>query len=164
MSMSRTLLLLMALLVGTHGRAQVKKAEVKDLAFMQGRWFVAHEWGDMEEYWGEPMGNNMVSSYRCVKNGKVVFYEFVVIEQGENVPVLLLRHFNPGNIAWEDKTTPQRYPLVELTANKATFKDDANDVLLRYELTAPDALTVTLVEKNKQGVPETIYFRYKRKS
>ncbi|MHA4812545.1 DUF6265 family protein [Flavitalea flava] len=67
----------------------------------------------MEEFWGPPIGNNMICSYRCVKDGKVVFYEFVVIEQkdtlSESVPVMILRHFKPGSISWEDKDKPNLF-------------------------------------------------------
>jgi hypothetical protein len=57
--------------VGSY--AQGIKASIKGLSFMAGTWTIKHKWGDMEEFWGPPMGDNMVSSYRCVKDGKVVF-------------------------------------------------------------------------------------------
>ena len=86
--------------------AQIPPKDIKALAFISGKWKTTTSWGDMEEYWSEPMGNCMVCAYRCVKDGKVVFYEFIVIEQMTSGPVMKLRHFSPGNIAWEDKDKP----------------------------------------------------------
>ena len=62
-------------LVTTAGDAQVPPKEIKDLGFMAGKWVTHSAWGDMEENWSEPMGNSMMCSYRCVKDGKVIFYD-----------------------------------------------------------------------------------------
>lgn len=142
--------------------AQEFKASVKDLAFMSGTWTVNHKWGDMEEFWGPPMGNCMVSSYRCVKDGKVVFYEFVVIEQGGNVPVMKLRHFNPGSIGWEEKNAPLDYPLIAFEKNKAVFGPKDQSLRLTYALISGN-LQVPLEEKNKNNEWEKMMFNYIRK-
>ncbi len=96
------------LLIGIFSKShsQTFKAKLQDLSFMSGTWYQHHEWGDMEEFWGKPMGDCMICSYRCVKDGKVLFYEFIVIEQSDSVPVMKLRHFKPGNIGWEEKNNP----------------------------------------------------------
>ena len=142
--------------------AQQFKASVSDLAFIAGTWQVKHEWGDMEEYWGAPIGNSMVSSFRCVKDGKPVFYEFVIIEQEGDVPVMKLRHFNPGSIGWEEKNAPLSYPLVSLERNKAVFEAKDQSVRLIYAV-ASDKLDVILEEKNKKGELEKIVFNFSLK-
>lgn len=154
--------LLALLLFSFSTYAQEFKASINDLAFMSGTWTMQHEWGDMEEFWGPPMGNSLISSYRCVKDGKVVFYEFVVIEQVENIPVMKLRHFNPGSIGWEDKNSPLEYPLASLTQNKAVFEAKDKSLRLIYQLKAGN-LDVILEEKNKNNEMEQIVFSYKRK-
>src|SRR5579863_6202246 len=129
-------------------RAQTFKADIKDLSFMTGTWGQHHEWGDMEEFWGPPMGNNMICSYRCVKAGKVLFYEFVVIEQSDSVPVMILRHFNPGSVAREEKDKPERYPLVSMNGDNAVFASPA--VRLTYRKI--DAIHMDiLLEENKDS-------------
>ena len=143
-------------------QAQSFTANIKDLAFMKGRWLVNHEWGNMEEYWGEPIGNCMISSYRCVKEGKIVFYEFVVIEQTDSVPVMILRHFDAHSMGWEDKEHPNVYPLINLGKNRAVFKNDAGTINLIYTLVDQDKLDVVLEEKNKDGKLETTSFHYSR--
>lgn len=149
-------------MISTNTYAQDFKASINDLAFMSGTWTLKHEWGDMEEFWGPPMGNSLISSYRCVKDGKVVFYEFVVIEQIDNVPVMKLRHFNPGSIGWEDKNSPLEYPLVSLLKNKAVFEAKDKSLRLIYQLVNGN-LEVILEEKNKNNEMEKMVFAYKRK-
>jgi len=158
----KTKLLLLLLVVSGFSYGQGSKASVRDLAFMSGTWVVKHEWGDMEEFWGPPMGNCMISSYRCVKDGKVVFYEFVVIEQSGNVPVMKLRHFNPGSIGWEEKNTPLDYPLISLEKNKAVFGPGDQSLKLSYALVS-GKLEVVLEEKNKKGEWEKTVFLYENK-
>jgi hypothetical protein len=139
------------LAANNRGRAQTLKAAVKDLAFMAGTWTQQHAWGDMEEFWGEPMGNSMVSSYRCVKDGKIIFYEFVVIEDGEDGPVLRLRHFNPGSIGWEDKNTPLLFPLVQVENNTAVFETVNKSLKMTYRVAPKSKMDILLEEKNKDG-------------
>jgi Domain of unknown function (DUF6265) len=148
-------ILLIGLLFPLGLRAQTFKAEIKDLSFMTGTWGQHHEWGDMEEFWGQPMGNNMICSYRCVKAGKVIFYEFVVIEQSDSVPVMILRHFKPGSIAREEKDKPEQYPLVLLGRDKAVFASP--NVRLTYHRVDPDHMDILLEEKR-----DTTVFHYQR--
>jgi hypothetical protein len=101
------------------------------------------------------MGNNMICSYRCVKAGKVLFYEFVVIEQSDSVPVMILRHFTPGSVAREEKNKPELYPLVSLDQNKAVFA--SRTVRLTYHKVDPGHMDILLEEKK-----DTTIFHYQR--
>src|SRR5262245_14037957 len=158
--MKRHLLLIAALLMPAMLQAQsTQKFRIADLKFMAGAWKASSDWGDMDESWSVPSGNSMMCSYRCVKNGKVVFYEFVVIEQNENdpVPVMKLRHFNPGSIGWEDKENPYSYPLIELTATKATFERPDKKMTLSYERISPESMKAVLVQE-REGKKVTTEF------
>lgn len=125
--------------------------DIKDLAFLAGRWTTTTEWGDMEEHWSKPMGNSMMCSYRCVKDGKVVFYEFIVIEQGPSGPVMKLRHFSPGNIAWEEKDKPYEYPLMFLDADRARFERPDKKTALTFYRPSHNKLEVVLDRQDKDG-------------
>lgn len=138
-------------LVAHPGFSQAPVRNISDLSFMSGKWFTKGTWGDMEEIWSEPMGNSMMCSYRCVKDGKIVFYEFIVIEQQATGPVMKLRHFSPGNIAWEEKDKPYEYPLMYLDENVARFERPDKKTSLTFERTAPDKLKVTLERQDKDG-------------
>jgi hypothetical protein len=133
--------------------AQVPVKEIKDLSFMAGKWITKGEWGDMEENWSAPMGNSMMCSYRCVKDGKIVFYEFIVIEQQTEGPVMKLRHFSPGNVAWEEKDKPYDYPLMflDLDDKIARFERPDKKTSLTFQRVSSDKLKVILERQDKDG-------------
>lgn len=136
------------------------KADLTQLNFMSGKWTGSMAWGDMEEYWSEAMGDNMVCAFRCVKDGKTIFYEFIVIEQSEHgVPVMKLRHFSRGNIAWEEKDKPYEYPLAKLEQNKAVFEAVDKKTRLIYERVNANQLRA-LLEREKNGKWEVDEFLY----
>lgn len=147
------------LVISSSAVAQVK-ADLAQLSFMAGKWEGKMEWGKLEEYWSEPDGNNMFCAFRCVQNGKALFYEFILIEQtSTGVPTMLLRHFNPGNIAWEEKNNPHAYPVVELTDNRAVFEAVDKQTRLIYERQSETRLLVILerVKDGKKEVDEFVY-------
>jgi hypothetical protein len=137
------------LLTAATLKAQVKN--IKDLAFMSGRWTTKSAWGEMEESWSEPFGNSMMCAYRCVKDGKVLFYEFIVIEQTDSGPVMKLRHFSPGNIAWEEKDKPYEYPLMFLEEDRARFERPDKKTALTFHKTSKDKMMVILERQEKDG-------------
>ena len=119
---------------------------------MAGKWRTNSAWGDMEENWSEPLGNSMMCSYRCVKDGKVIFYEFIVIEQPDTgPPVMKLRHFSPGNIGWEEKDKPYEYPLMFLEPDRARFERPDKKTALTFHRTARDKMLVVLERQEKDG-------------
>jgi hypothetical protein len=141
--------------------SQVPRKDIKDLAFMAGKWITHSAWGDMEENWSEPMGNCMMCAYRCVKDGKVIFYEFMVIEQMESGPVMKLRHFSPGNIGWEEKDKPYEYPLMFLEPDKARFERPDKKTALTFYRTSPETMKVILERQDKDGRWVEDIFDYK---
>ncbi len=142
------------------GFTQIKVAKVDQLAFMAGTWTQHHKWGDMEEFWSKPMGDNMVSSFRNLEDGKVTFYEFVVIEQTGNIPVMKMRHFNKGSIAWEEKDKPYLLPLVKLEKDLAGFESLDKNVRLAYKRVSAEKMDVILEEKGKDGKWQKDVFNY----
>jgi hypothetical protein len=147
---------------GLAAHCQVPDMVIKNLAFMAGKWKTETNWGEMEENWSEPLGNCMMCSYRCVKDGKVLFYEFVVIEQTDSVPVMRLRHFSPGNIAWEEKDKPYTYPLTFLDVDKARFERPDKKTALTFYRTSPETMKVILERQDDKGNWVEDVFDYKR--
>jgi len=141
--------------------SQVPINNIKDLAFMAGKWKTQSTWGDMEENWSDPMGDCMMCSYRCVKDGKVVFYEFIVIEQLATGPVMKLRHFSPGNIGWEEKDKPYEYPLTFLEPDKARFERPDKKTALTFDRTGPGSMKVILERQDQEGRWVEDVFDYK---
>jgi len=161
--MKNNFLILTFLFFSVSAFAQIKKATVKDLAFMSGTWVQKSEWGDLEEFWSQPNGESMMSSFRCVKDGKALFYEFVVIELEEGLPVMKMRHFNRGSIAWEEKEKPLLFPLINLKGKLAVFEMKDQSVRLSYQLITENKLRVVLEEKDKNGQPKKDIFNFTRK-
>jgi len=141
--------------------AQAPPKDIKDLAFISGTWKTTSEWGDMEEYWSKPAGNCMMCVYRCVKDGKVVFYEMIIIEQTPSGPVMKLRHFNPGLIAWEEKEKPYEYPLMFLETDKARFERPDKKTYITFHRTSQKTLRVILESQDKDGKWQEDVFDYK---
>ncbi|WDF54741.1 DUF6265 family protein [Mucilaginibacter sp. KACC 22063] len=160
--MKKPAIIILLLSITLCGYAQ-KKASINDLGFMSGTWTQKHEWGDMEEFWGPPMGNNMICSFRCVKDDKAIFYEFIVIEDTDGVPVMKLRHFKPGNIASEDKGSPLSFPLMSLDTNMAVFESPDHLTQLIYHRTGTRTMDALLKTKGKQGEWKTETFNYSLK-
>ncbi|MFD0764875.1 DUF6265 family protein [Mucilaginibacter lutimaris] len=159
--MKKVILLIFTIcLFACSAYAQLKKAGFKDLSFMAGNWTLKHEWGDMEEIWGKPMGDNMVSTFRCVKDGKVVFYEFMVIEQTDSIPVLKLRHFNKGSIGWEDKNKPYLMPAKSVNKNEVVFESLDKAVIITYKRISALKMDCILDEKGKDGKWKKDVFAY----
>lgn len=142
-----------------YGQVPIKN--IKDLAFMAGKWKTHSAWGDMEENWSEPLGNSMMCAYRCIKDGKVIFYEFIVIEQMDSGPVMKLRHFSPGNIGWEEKDKPYEYPLMFLEPDKARFERPDKKTALTFHRTGPETMKVILERQDKDGRWVEDVFDYK---
>ena len=161
--MKNNFLILTFLFFSVSAFAQIKKATVKDLAFMSGTWVQKSEWGDLEEFWSQPNGESMISSFRCVKDGKALFYEFVVIELEEGLPVMKMRHFNRASIAWEEKEKPLLFPLISLKGKLAVFEMKDQSVRLSYQLITENKLSVVLEEKDKNGQPKKDIFNFTRK-
>lgn len=157
----RIIYLLLFLFAATTGYAQTSKPTISDLSFMAGTWTQDHEWGWMEEHWSKPMGNCMASSFRCVKDGKVVFYEFMVIEQDSAGPVLKLRHFNPGSIGWEDKNSPIEFVILSVQKNNVVFESRDKTLKMTYTVSSGKELKIVLDEKNKEGIWENTRFDLK---
>ncbi len=145
-------LLVFSISITANSQALNQKFKIADLEFMAGNWKATSDWGDMDEFWSSPAGNCMMCTFRCVKDGKIVFYEFIVIEQNENdsVPVLKLRHFNPGSIGWEDKESPYLYPVTFLSGQKAIFERPDKKTIITYERLSKNTLKSVLI----QGTPE----------
>jgi len=131
---------------------------LKDFSFMSGEWYTKHAWGEMTEYWSKPMGNVLSGSYQCVQDGKPVFYEFFTIEQNsQNEIQFYLRHFKPGNIAIEEKESPEVFEVLERKKHDVTFLNKAGNTRLQYLLTADDKLKVVLYNRKDLEWTSTVF-------
>src|SRR5271157_5340006 len=80
--------------------------------WLAGDWWGEFQEGCADERWAAPVADTLMGMFRYTKANKVEFYEFQAIEPGPSGPTLLLRHFKPGLLAWEEKDKPLVFHLV----------------------------------------------------
>ncbi|MFX1512483.1 MAG: DUF6265 family protein, partial [Promethearchaeota archaeon] len=66
--------------------------------------------------------NSMMGMFRWIKNGKVSFYELIVIDNIEEEITMKLKHFNSDFTGWEEKVDFVHYVLVDVTDSEIIFK------------------------------------------
>lgn len=94
---------------------------LEELAWLAGAWTGNGLGGEVELHWTKPSGGSMAGMSRLVQDGQAGFYEFILIEQGDQGVTLRFQHFNPGYTAWE-KDGPLLLDLVETTTGRAVFQ------------------------------------------
>ena len=153
-----TLLLLILLAIGGSITALENKAETKSDGFDINNytWLAGHWTGDgfggvSDEVWSLPADGVMMGMYRNIQDGKVVFYEFITLDETG----MKLKHFEPDMKAWEEKADFVHFELIEATPSKLSFKG------LTFELKSENEMEIALKMK-RNGTVETEYFHMKR--
>ena len=132
-----------------------------DLDWMVGSWIGDRENIRIEEHWTKAVGDSMMGSFKMVKDGKPVFYEFMLLEQDDEGVALRIKHFDPGLDGWENKEDSVDFDLVSTQPGQATFETekDGDRERLIYSEDEPGELVITL-EKPAKG--STSVFRFDR--
>ena len=133
-----------------HAAPVVNGPLVQDLAFITGHWQGGVTGGLFDEEWSPPSANSMMGMFRYTEGGVVKFYEFMVIEATAAGPVLRLRHFDPGLIAWEEKEGALSLPVSSFTEKQVVFANADGSIRLTYRRSSSDRLAVIL-ERNAGG-------------
>ena len=134
-----------------------------DLGWLTGDWVGRNGDDPVEEHWTPVRGNTLVGTFRWVKDGKVFFYELIVIEQ-EGVHVFMrIKHFHPRLVGWEEKDAACEFLLVRVKGEEALFRElgrpDARWVVYRRE--GSDRLLSYFVRED-ESVTDTGVFEYAR--
>jgi Domain of unknown function (DUF6265) len=132
---------------GTSQRAPapvVSGPLVQDFAFLAGRWRGGISGGLFDEEWSEPSADCMMGMFRYMEDGKLKFYEFMVIEASPSGPILHLRHFDPGLTGWEEKDAPLSFTVDSSTESQVVFVNADKSTTLTYRRSSPVALTEVL--------------------
>lgn len=116
-----------------------------DFDWLAGDWVGRMGDGVIEEIWAPPAAGTLVGMFRWSTEEGVRLYELMTIEDGDQGPVLYLRHFSPGLLAWESKDSPMALELDAYGDRRASFIDtaDGGSTRLTYERTG-GGLEVTL--------------------
>ena len=131
------------------------KATINDVSWISGYWQGQAWGGETEEIWSLPTAGSMVGSFKFAHDGKVKFYELIVIKESNDSLVLKLKHFGNELKGWEEKDQTVDFKLVKLDKNIAYFDG------YTYEKVSEDEMNVYVVIENN-GQAEETKFNFKR--
>jgi hypothetical protein len=98
--------------------ATADKFDINNYSWLAGHWTGDGFGGVSDEVWSLPAGGVMMGVYRNIQDGKVVFYEFITLDETG----MKLKHFTPEMKAWEEKEDFVHFEMIEATADKLTLK------------------------------------------
>lgn len=133
-------------------------ATIADAAWLQGYWIGEGLGGVGEDFWMPPAKGVMLGGFRLTKtDGSKEFYELLGIEEFEGSLRIVVKHFHPDWVGWEEKDQAHKFRLTKLAADELVFG------ALAFQRTAPDAFTFRITFRQKEGPPkvESIAFRKK---
>ena len=153
-------LLLLATISASVSAADSKPVELEELAWIAGDWVGGDEETLIQEQWTTAAGGSMMGMFRLVQGDKVVFYEFMSIENSVDGPILRIKHFNPGLIGWEEKDESVVFDLTKYASYREVFETEKDGDLeqLVFERDG-DELVITLIKPAKDSRSE---FRYQK--
>ena len=104
-------------------RTKTEPVEAKVFNIRDYTWLVGHWKGDgfggvSEEVWTAPADGTMMGMYRHLKDGKLNFYEFLLLDKEG----MKLKHFHPDLKGWETKDEYVTFPMVEFSKDKLVLK------------------------------------------
>lgn len=79
------------------------EAALEHAAWMEGRWVGTGMGGDVEEVWSPAQGGQMVGHLTYAKDGKIIFYELMLVRPSEGALEMLVKHFDGDFTSWEEK-------------------------------------------------------------
>lgn len=112
-----------------------KVFNIEDYKWLVGSWKGDGFGGTSEETWSVPANGTMMGMYRHIKDGKVVFYEFLLLDETG----IKLKHFHPDLKGWEEKNDMTSFEMINFSPVKIEMKglifekksDDLMEIRLR---------------------------------
>lgn len=134
-------------------------ASIEQAAWLAGHWEGEGLAGWNETLWSPPAAGTMMGVFRHIRDGRVVFYEFLTVAPEGGTLVLSIKHFDPDMRGWEEPTRSVRFPL--LRASRDTLHFDG----LTYRRVGPDRreVTVMLGPDPDDLRPEVFHYRRVRR-
>lgn len=142
--------------------SQKTDAALQPLAFLSGRWTSDSAEGQEEEYWSQAAGKSMVGTFRVLKDGDAVFYEFWVIEVEDGKAILKMKHFDRGLVGWEEKADMVRLTASVSGGQDVLFSNPDGSLSLRYQRNG-DELVCTLRRVKDGKAKEDVFHLHRRK-
>ena len=133
-------------------------AKIEAMAWLAGYWEGEGMGGRIEDIWMPPRDGVILGAFRLTKPDGKGFYELFSIEEHESSLRFVVKHFHPNWVGWEEKDQALKMPLKRISESEASF----GGVVFRRE--APDALTVDLTMRMRDGTTRTEVLRFRRRA
>lgn len=134
--------------------ALAQPPQVDQLAWMAGCWSLSAGPTTIEEQWSRPAGGAMLGMSRILKNGRMVFHEFMRIEEKDGALVFTPR-IGSG--------APVTFRAAAANFGDVTFENPAHDfpqrVIYRRQ---PDGGLHGMIDGVEKGKPRAEQFPYRR--
>jgi hypothetical protein len=78
-------------------------ATLADAAMLVGSWTGTAFGGTFEQVWNPPSAGSMIGFFKLMREGKVSFYEILLLKEEQGTLSLKVRHFGDDFSAWEEK-------------------------------------------------------------
>lgn len=131
-------------------------ATVEVMAWLEGRWTGPGLGGRTEESWSGPEAGAMIGTFRLIREGKPVFYEFMMLTVTERGLVLRLKHFNPDLTGWEEREKFVEFRYVRTAGKLVQFEG------LTFRRDEADRMTIFLALRGKDGAVREEKFEMRR--
>jgi Domain of unknown function (DUF6265) len=118
-------------------------ATLQNITWFAGQWTGTGLGGVCEERWSQPAAGAMMGMFRFLKEGKVVFYEFLTLVEHEGTLLLKLKHFNPDLTGWEEKADFVKFRLLKMEPDAIYFEG------LTFKRVGSDRLEIFLALRNR---------------
>ncbi len=134
-------------------------ATIADAAWLQGYWIGEGLGGVGEDIWMPPTKGVMLGAFRLVKSdGSRGLYELLGIEEFEGTLRIVVKHFHPDWVGWEEKEQALKIRLTKVAEGELVFGG------LAFQRTAPDAFTFRLTMRQREGPPKVEIIHFRKKS
>lgn len=123
-------------------------------AWIAGNWKGEAFRGIVEENWSEPSGDSMMGAFKLINEGKVTFYEIIIIREVEDSLLLQLKHFEGDLKGWETKDQTVDFPLKKITPTEVIFDG------MIFEKTGEKEMVIYVDIEDDHGKINTVKFEY----
>jgi hypothetical protein len=118
-------------------------ATLGEMTWFAGQWTGTGLGGTCDEVWSQPAAGAMMGMFRLVKEGKLVFYEFLTLVEHEGSLLLKLKHFNADLTGWEEKADFVKFRLLKIEPDAVYFEG------LTFKRVGRDKLEIFLALRNR---------------
>jgi hypothetical protein len=128
------------------------------LAWMVGAWAAEHDGGmRVEEHWIDARGGNMMGLGRTTRGDRMMFYEFLRIEQTPDGTITY--HAAPKG---RSPATP--FKMIEMSSDKVVFENPQHDfpVRITYWREGADGIGARIEGKDGKNPQSWVFKRVKR--